>query len=153
MINNLCPPSSLSDDSERDKRIIAHESKKQFAYTDSQGYTTIGIGRNIDSRGGKGLTDNEIMMLFRNDINECKEHLETFTWYNNLDLIRKGVLIEMRFNLGPDRLLSFKKMISALQNKDFNEAVTQMKDSKWATQIGKGRLDDLCNRMLTGKYT
>ena len=152
-LNSLYPPASLSDDFELEKRIIEHEFKERYAYADSLGYLTIGIGRNIDKRSGKGLSDDEIMYLFGNDLTGCKNHLETFTWYNRLDMVRRGVMLEMRFNLGPDRFLGFKKMIAAAQNKDFKEAVAQMKDSKWATQIGKERLDDLCNRMLNGKYS
>lgn len=152
-LNSLYPPSASSEDPELDKRIIEHESKERYGYTDSLGYLTIGIGRNIDKRSGKGLSDDEMMYLYGNDLTACKNHLETFTWFNKLDMVRRGVMLEMRFNLGPDRFLGFKKMIAAVQAKDYQTTVKEMKDSKWATQIGKGRLDDLCNRMLTGKYS
>lgn len=152
MTNSLYPP-SIPEDTELNRRIIQHESKERYAYQDSLGYTSIGIGRNIDKRSGKGLRDDEIMYLFANDLTECKNHLETFSWFNKLDMVRRGVMLEMRFNLGPDRFLGFKKMIAAIQVNDYRIAVKEMCDSKWATQIGKGRLNDLCNRMTTGKYS
>ena len=49
-----------------------HEGVVKYGYNDPMGYLTIGVGRNIDSRGGLGLSDDEIEFLLRNDINRCR---------------------------------------------------------------------------------
>lgn len=137
---------------ELEKRIIAHEGSKQFAYKDTRGYTTIGIGRNIDERCGNGLTKAERLYLLRNDLNRCRKQLSIYGFFYNLDEVRQEVLIEMCFNLGLDGLLHFSKMIAALVKKDYSEAVTEMHKSQWSRQIGEERLSDLTHRMKTGSY-
>ena len=93
-----------------------------------------------------------MLYLMRNRIQRKRVALLAYQWFPSLPVVRQDVLVEMAFNLGIKGLLNFKKMIAAVQNHDWKEAVAQMKDSKWATQIGKARLDDLCNRMLKGVY-
>ena len=132
--------------------IKEHEGYSKYAYKDSLGYLTIGFGRCIDKIKGKGLTLSEALILLQNDIYECSRQLEPFVFYQQLDSVRKDVLVEMCFNMGIDSLLEFKNMINNLKNKNFQGASTEMRSSKWATQIGKERLYDLCYRMLYGRY-
>lgn len=146
----LYPPSNV--DIQLKSRIIAHEGKSRYAYTDTTGNLTIGIGRNIQPNSGKGLSENEMMFLLQNDLTECENTLKTLSWYPGLDNVRQGVCIEMVFNLGFIGFLAFKKMIQAIQNKDYSKACQEMKSSKWAVQIGLSRLNDLLKRMLTGGY-
>ena len=61
-------------------------------------------------------------------------------------------MIELCFNLGLTGLLGFKKMIDALTRKNYPEAVKQLLDSRWATQIGKSRIDDITYRLGVGRY-
>ena len=129
-----------------------HEGCEQFAYKDSLGYYTISIGRCIDRRKGKGISKAESLYLLKNDIEACKHNLEKMTWYNALDDVRKCVLIELVFNMGMSGVLLFKKMISALKDKDFARAARELLDSKWATQVGKSRRDNIAYRMRHGDY-
>ena len=48
--------------------------------------------------------------------------------------VRKAVL-DLAFNLGRDKLNTFKKMRKALENDDYNTAAAEMKDSKWFDQV------------------
>lgn len=83
----------------------------------------------------------------RNDIKECETDLHTiFDNFEGLDDIRKNVLIDMRFNLGPNRFRQFKKMIAAVRKKDWQQAAEEMKDSNWYRQVGK-RAKNLCEMM------
>jgi lysozyme len=41
------------------------------------------------------------------------------------------VLADMRFNLGPGRFRSFKKMIAAIRKEDWAGMKREMMDSKW----------------------
>lgn len=132
--------------------LVQHEGKRRFAYKDTLGYETIGVGRNIDSRHGKGLSDEEISYLLNNDIQECRDQLAPYKFYNIQDNVRKDVLVEMCFNIGHAGLMKFKSMLMALSVKNYKLAVKEARDSKWATQIGKSRLDNMMYRMEFGKY-
>lgn len=132
--------------------LIAHEDRSQFAYEDSLGFITIGIGRCVDRRKGKGLSNKEQVYLLSNDIDECKNELEPFVWYQQLDDIRKCVMIELCFNMGIHGLLEFKRTLAAIKNKNFDLAIIELKDSKWSTQIGAERIKNICYRLKNGSY-
>jgi lysozyme len=42
----------------------------------------------------------------------------------------------MMFNIGKGRLSGFKKMISAIEQGDYEKAAAEMVDSKWYNQVG-----------------
>lgn len=131
-----------------EEQLELHEGKKNKPYKDSVGKLTIGIGRNLED---KGLTDDECFYLLRNDIKEVKNQLSrNLSWFSNLDLIRKKVLIDMGFNLGIPGLLRFKKFLSFIKTGNFEKAAEEMLDSKWAEQVGK-RAERLSKMMATGK--
>lgn len=133
--------------------LTRHEGRRAFAYQDSIGACTIGVGRNIDSdHGGVGLSSDEIDYLLENDIiRHTKELAATFSWYNDLDEIRQEALIDMHFNLGHSRFCGFKKMIAALEEGDYHKAHDEMLDSKWALQVGD-RAKELAMMIWRGEY-
>jgi lysozyme len=133
-------------------RIVAHEGSKRFVYQDSLGYWTAGIGRNLDPRSQKGLTIEEQHYLLNNDIKSCIKDLSAIPVYIMLDEVRKEVLVELVFNMGIARVLKFKRMIAALQDHDYTNAVEELQDSLWAKQVQPARVKDLSYRLLHGKY-
>lgn len=109
---------------------------------------TIGRGRNLE----RGITKEESNYLFMNDLKRVQEELSSsFNWFYMLNDVRQGALINMAFNLGITRFKKFKKMIAALERKDYKEASIEMLDSKWANQVGD-RAVRLSKQMLTGKF-
>jgi len=78
------------------------------------------------------------LTLLGNDIEECRRDLEEI--FQGFDLLPEPVqlvLVDMRFNLGPNRFRNFKRMIAAVKNQDFNGAAAEMKDSRWYSQVGE----------------
>lgn len=134
------------------QRISLHEGKSPYAYKDSLGYFTIGIGRVCDERLHQGLSEQEMQMLLENDISNAKADLLPYTWYQTLDEVRRGVLIELNFNIGLTHLLEFKNMIAALSMLDYEKAANEMLDSLWAKQVGPIRSQDMVKRLRTGSY-
>jgi lysozyme len=61
------------------------------------------------------------------------------------------VLIEMVFNLGMPRLMGFKKMLSALERKDYEQAAKEMLNSRWSVQVGN-RATTMAQMMRVGKF-
>lgn len=140
--------------------IESDEGKRRFVYDDRtgksirtgtivQGIATIGIGRNLQH---KGLSDEEIIYLLTNDLNEIELALSLkLPEIMNLSDVRQAVLVSMAFNLGVNGLMSFKKMIQEVKNKDFNAVAACMRQSLWYRQIPK-RAERLCQMMLTDEW-
>jgi lysozyme len=127
-------------------QLALHEGRRAKPYTDTVGKLTIGVGRNLTD---KGLSDSEIDYLLMNDIRECTDDLKTFLWWDDLDEVRRNVLIDMRFNLGPSRFRQFKATLAAVAMGDYVTASDQMRKSKWYRQV-KGRGERLARMMSTG---
>ena len=114
---------------------MTHEGLRLTPYHCPAGKLTIGVGRNLED---KGITEQEALVLLENDIEECRRDLEEI--FQGFDLLPESVqlvLVDMRFNLGPNRFRNFKRMIAAVKNQDFNGAAAEMKDSRWYSQVGQ----------------
>ena len=129
------------------EQLELHEGFESKVYPDSKGILTIGIGRNLQD---KGITKAEAKMMLVNDVNEVVGQLSQYAWYVSLDPIRQKVLIDMAFNLGIKGLLKFRKMIKAIEERDYVRAAAEMKDSRWCAEV-KTRADRLIKMMLTGE--
>lgn len=116
-------------------------------YTCPSGKLTIGYGHNLEDNGITLEMAEDMLYLDLEVANmECYANIPC---YAVLDDARRFVLLDMMFNLGANKLLSFKKMLAALDRKDFVTAANEMKNSKWHTQVGN-RAKILENIMLTG---
>ncbi len=120
--------------------IKACEGFRAHPYLDTVGVgkVTIGYGRNIDDNG---ISPKEAEFMLDNDISRCKEELSHYGWYTNSPLNVQAALINMCFNLGLTKLISFKKMIAALERQDYTVASIEALNSRWAEQVGKRAKD------------
>ena len=118
-------------------------------YDDSQGVPTIGWGRNLRD---KGVSQQEAdAMLDRDVLDATTDVLLHFKWATGLDDVRRGVLINMAYNLGIGGLLQFKKMLAAVESGQWDRAAKEMLDSKWARQVGV-RAERLAEQMRLGEW-
>ena len=119
--------------------LIKHEGLELKPYKDTRGILTIGVGRNLEDNG---IEQDEALYMLENDINRCKNELrEIFNDFDELPENVKLVLIDMIFNLGKSRFLKFKHMISAVKNRNWENMIKEMKDSKWCREL-KNRCND-----------
>lgn len=137
-------------------QVLGHEDSRPYAYKDTTGHLTIGIGYNLDDkdnqkilagmgynvkdvRAGKvRLTEPVIRSLY--DTSIAKATKDANKWIPNLSEQPENVqkaIIDMSFNLGATKLAGFVKTRQAFINKDYKEASKQMLDSDWAGQVGK----------------
>lgn len=130
-------------------KIIQHEGLRLFPYKCTAGKLTIGIGRNIQDRG---ISRDEAMYLLKNDVELSTRELSHYEWFTKLDEVRKGVLIELHFNIGLGKLLKFKNMLSFIDSGYFSNASTQLLKSLWASQVGENRSKDMAYRLKNGEY-
>jgi len=100
-------------------------------YQCTEGKNTIGYGRNLDDNP---LTKKEADYLLDNDLKRIVKQAVKFSFYGSLNSERRGVIINMMFQLGLGGFSGFKKFIEALDNRDYGRAYTEMLDSKWARQ-------------------
>ena len=129
------------------------EGTKATVYKDTLGFDTIGVGRLIDSRKpGAGLRPNEIDYLLRNDINDRVQALtKALPWFAKLDKARRGVLVNMAFQMGTAGLLEFSHTLGLVRDGKYAEASVQMLKSRWAKQT-PARAGRLSEQMKTGEW-
>lgn len=133
------------------RQLTGDEGKRKHVYKDNLGYYTIGIGRLVDDRkSGSGLREDEIQYLFNNDVDDRINELgQRLPWFHNLDDARKGVLLNMSFQLGVDGLLGFKKTLAQVRAGNYELAADMMLQSLWATQT-PARAQRMSEQMRTG---
>ena len=116
-------------------------------YLDTVGKTTIGIGRNLTDNG---ITAAEAKMLLQNDLFRVANELDLVApWWREMSQVRQNALVNMAFNLGLPRLLTFKKMMLALENGNFETAWAEAMGSKWAAQVGE-RANRIADSFIKG---
>lgn len=131
--------------------IQLHEGRIPYAYSDSLGYLTIGIGHLIDQRKGGRLPDAIIDALFEHDLHEhANELFALLPWVRDLDPVRQAVLIDMFFNMRRG-LLGFKETLRHLEAGSWDAAAAAMLESKWATQV-KTRATRLATMVRSGEW-
>ena len=126
-------------------------------YLDHLGYHTFGIGHLITNKDkewgepvGTKISTKRINECFKNDIEIVFKELDrSLSWWRELPDDIQLVLANMCFNLGITRLKKFKKFLTALSEKNWELAATEMMDSRWATQV-KQRAVRLQKRVLKG---
>ena len=128
--------------------IKRHEGLKLKPYYDTVSKLTIGWGRNLTD---VGISRKEAEILLDTDIATARLHASIFEWFDELDEVRQAVVIDMLFNLGPNKFRGFKGTIRALEGRAFTSAADRMLDSLWAKQVGK-RAKRLAEMMRTGVF-
>lgn len=127
--------------------IKKHEGKNNRLYRDAEGICTIGYGHNLES---SELRDEAIELILQHDVEAAEQAVRSaLPYFDELSALRRETLVEMAFNLGLSRLLGFRKMLAALQIRNYAAAAREMLDSKWARQVGE-RARTLARQMRRG---
>jgi len=135
-----------TDQIKKDEGLVLH------VYDDSLGYSTIGYGRLVDRRKGGGISQDEATFLLNNDVQSKLYALEkTIPWITGLDDARKGVLLNMTFQMGISGLLKFKNTLAKIEMGDYENASANMLKSLWARQT-PNRANRLAEQMRTGQW-
>ena len=120
------------------KQIIAHEGMKLELYKCTAGYWTIGVGRNLSSRG---ISVETAVDMLDEDIEICISELDKVCpWWREGTDARQHALIDLHFNLGINTLLSFKKTMDlwkkAVHGKvSWSQVAEELLNSKYAEQL------------------
>jgi lysozyme len=134
------------------EQIKVDEGCVLHAYKDTLSYLTIGYGRLIDKRKGGGISQDEAEYLLENDIDrKLAELRDRLPWFDKLDDPRKGVLLNMAFQLGIAGLLNFKNTLAEINEGNYERAAANMLKSKWAQQT-PNRAKRMAKQMETGQW-
>lgn len=137
------------------EQLKRDEGSKLTLYKDTKGIWTIGTGHNLEA---KGISRAVEALMLQEDVAEAAAELDKWLpWTRNLSVARRGVLLNMAFNMGA-RLLDFKKFLGCVQAGEYREAALEMMNSKWARQVGDGeggnfdRAERLAKQMVTDEW-
>lgn len=133
-------------------QLIRDEGEIPYAYQDSEGYWTIGVGHLIDKRKGGGLPKEIIDALLDWDIRQKTiEVTQAFPWATKLDPVRFAALTNMCFQLGTEGVKKFRNMLSALEAGRYSEVKAHALDSLWAKQT-PDRAERVATQLATGVW-
>ena len=120
-------------DMQRLKRdITRREGLRLNVYDDHLGNPTIGVGRLLS----RGISKTTAMQMLEEDINIVQTELkQNLPWFDDMPEVVQECLIDLGFNLGVPRLLSFKLTLGFLQAHKFPEAAEELLRSRYATQV------------------
>ena len=118
-------------------------------YQDSVGKWTIGWGWNLDDNGmplpiAEALLDLAIATA-------RAELFKAYPVFRTLDDVRQDALVNMVFNMGIRSFGGFTNTIRDIEQGAYARAIERLKQSKWASQVGK-RADDIYVMLLEGRY-
>lgn len=134
------------------QQLKRDEGEKLSAYQDHLGFWTIGVGILIDARKGGGLLPEESEFIFNNRLRLINKELELrLPWVKKLDPARRGVLVNMAFQMGFNGLLGFKNTLALIERGEYAKASHEMLGSKWAQQT-PARANRLSVQMRTGEW-
>jgi len=150
-------PSRISESftSQMRAQLIRDEGIRLNLYRDTEGFWTIGIGHNLDA---KSISRRAADLIFEDDLADVERELRgRLPWTDQLNDARRGVLVNMLFNMGLGSLesgrglLSFHATLSAVEHGDWTTASQHMLQSKWAGQVGDRALR-LARQMREGRW-
>ena len=116
------------------------EGYRSKAYYCSERYPTIGIGTKIGPKDAPlshytfTVTEKIADAMLEEEVRHIREKLLQHRWYVDLNEDRQTIIKSMAYQLGYAGLMKFKKMIAALESKNFDEASRQALDSRWHKQ-------------------
>lgn len=141
----------LAKELERDEGFVP------YAYQDSRGFWTLGIGRLIDKAKGGRITREEALYLKRNDIVRFKAELDKAApWWRTLDAVRQRAVQNMTFNLGsgwitPGHPKAWPNTVKLIREGKYAAAADAILANKvWVGQVGD-RARRIAEQIRTGK--
>ena len=111
-------------------RLIKYEGLQLKPYRCPAGYLTIGVGRNLET---KGISKDEALFMLQNDIEECNEDLKKiFPKWLEFSGGQRVALRDIRFQHGAAGFRLYRKMIAAILRDDWNGAAFELLESAYA---------------------
>lgn len=133
------------------EQLKRQEAVIPYAYQDSLGYWTIGVGHLIDKKMGGGLDPEVIDLQLELDIRRAYAEASVDPWFEKLSDARQNVIVNLEFNMGDAHWDLFMNTKAALARGDIEAAALGLEKSKWYVQVGN-RAKTLVKQLRTGEF-
>jgi lysozyme len=138
------------------KYIAGNEGFSPVVYLCSSGRRTIGFGHNIDVSPlpvGEKLPINRAVArhMLQERVTTLLHRLSQHMVFQKQTDARKCVILDMAYQMGADGAMKFHKMLAALDNGEWQVAVKELMDSKYARQT-PNRASRNAKAILTGEW-
>ena len=125
--------------------VKRHEGWRGHPYMDSRGFQTVGFGCRFP------LTKEEGEIILRRRLHEKQQGLEIALSRIGMDFTAlpeavRDTLSEMAYQMGVQGTMSFRKMLAAIADEDWETAVKEAYSSRWYKQT-PARVDAVMERM------
>jgi lysozyme len=108
------------------------EGFRDKVYKCTEGFDTIGYGFAVKDLV---LEEDICEMILERKLEKLIESTDKkFPFLRGLPLDKSEVVYEMVYQMGLSGVSKFKKMLAALEKKDYEKSATEMLDSRWAKQ-------------------
>lgn len=122
--------------------VACHESFSSWAYDDHDGKPvrapvgklTIGFGFNIQD---VGIPKDVARAWLRSELVSRYDQLKEFWWFSRANDPRQLAFLDMHYNLGHAKLLTFKKMLAAAEGSMWDRCAEEAQNSAWFNQVGR----------------
>lgn len=125
-------------------------------YQDEKGINTVGVGRNMDDRP---ISEAVCKLMFDEDMAITLSECANFSWFRDLDQVRKDAIANMVFNLGFTRFRKFENTISLMELGEYADAAEEILvgsapdgRSKWFHDVKEARAMRISYMLKTGRY-
>jgi len=125
-------------------RILKNEGFRPTPYTleykDADGnlikenFETVGVGHKIQKGEEVPTTIEGLFELFDKDFDVALKNAKSIIDEDSISPDAFGILVDMNFQMGKEGTLGFKKMLDALQDRNYKLAAEELLDSKFAKQ-------------------
>jgi lysozyme len=129
-------------------RVQEDEGLLTEAYLDGGGVPTIGVGHTgREVHIGLVWTVPQCLRQFGIDLGTVIQGLDTsLSWWRDLNAARGAVLVNIGFNVGVHGLLGFRKMLAAMERRDWETAAAEIV----ASTLAPARAQRLAAAMVAG---
>ena len=131
-------------------QLMRDEGFRARPYRDSLGHWSVGFGWSLET--GPPLSEETARIILNEHVGMIVADLHSrLPWTKQLSQPRFGILVNMAFNLGIHGLMSFRRMLAALQIEDYQTVANEMLDSRWNRQVG-ARAARLARQMMEDNW-
>lgn len=134
--------------------IKMDEGFRALAYLDTTGLWTIGYGHHdLHTHAGMSWTQAFATNQLSMDISQAEMAMDrspSLDWWRHLSDPRQDVLVNMGFNLGVAKLVTFITFLPFVKSGQYAQAADDMLTTDWAKEVG-ARADRLALQMRTGE--
>lgn len=112
------------------QQIKEHEGLRLKLYKCPAGKLTIGYGHNIEDNG---LSKSACEFVLYDDIDEAQKNVCSifgYEFFESLPVCKRVALVDMMFNLGMAKFLTFKRFIFAVETQNWENASREVINSR-----------------------